>query len=465
MQRWPESFSFVLFFAVLFGGLCACAGQEYGWKAGVAKAVITPAEPIWMAGYGARRKPSEGVRQDLHVKALALQDETGRISVLVTLDLADLKRDFSDLIAQRCRKQFGLSRDRLVLNESHTHSGPVTGYPPAYAEVSAQQAAAIRRYTSGLLDKVIETVGASIRNLSPARLAFEQGLAGVAVNRRRARVRSLPGPVDHDVPVLSVRDADGGLRAVVVGYACHATALGDYQISGDWPGFAQVEIEKAQPGATALFVQGCGADANPLPRYQGTDPKLVHHSVALAATYGKILAAAADLVLHGKMKPLGGPINSAFELVDLPFHQPLTREELEARLNDSDAPTRRYAQQLLVMLDRDANLRDRYPYPVQVWQFGRSLKFIALGGEVVVDYSLRLKAEHGWDNTWVAGYSNDGFGYVPSLRVLREGGYEGGDANRNLPGRFGAAIEEIIVEKVSDLVKRTSAPGPGGAAQ
>ena len=97
---------------------------------------------------------------------------------------------------------------------------------------------------------------------------------------------------------------------------------------------------------------------------------------------------------------------------------------------------------------------------MHVWRFGNGLKLIALGGEVVVDYSLRLKAQHGWDDTWVAGYSNDVFGYVPSRRVLKEGGYEGGDAliNRPFPGPFAPEIEETIATKVDQLVQKVRKP-------
>jgi hypothetical protein len=107
---------------------------------------------------------------------------------------------------------------------------------------------------------------------------------------------------------------------------------------------------------------------------------------------------------------------------------------------------------MLRTIEREGKLPSHYSYPVQVWQFGPSLTLIALGGEVVVDYSLRLKAQHGWEDTWVAAYSNETFAYVPSERVLKEGGYEaqGGDG-----GPFGAATEEIIVEKVNDLVRLT----------
>lgn len=433
--------------------LSAATAPQTAWRAGVAKVVITPTEPIWMAGFGSRTKPSEGVRQDIYARALALQDESGKPSVVVTLDLAGIEREMADAITDQCQGRFGITRDRLILNISHTHSGPVAGLAlmPLY-DLNAQQLDVVRRYTKTLIEKTVGCVGASIQNLSPATLGFGQGLAGIAVNRRRVRLRSLPGPVDPDVPVLSVRDAGGKLLAVAVGYAAHATTLSDYLINGDWPGFALEEIEKAQPGATALFIQGCGADANALPR----------RDEELSRNYGKILAAAVAEVLRGKMTPLSGPLRTTFERVEVPFHQPPTREELQPRLHDKNVYIRLHAKRLLAELDRDGKLPVSYPYPVQVWQFGRGLKLIALGGEVVVDYSLRLKNEYGFDQTWVAGYCNDILAYIPSRRVLNEGGYEGGDSMIYFgrPGPFGAAVEEIIVEKVHDLVARTTEVAP-----
>jgi neutral ceramidase len=112
---------------------------------------------------------------------------------------------------------------------------------------------------------------------------------------------------------------------------------------------------------------------------------------------------------------------------------------------------------MLSQLDRGGKLPDRYPYPVQVWRFGKDMALISLAGEVVVDYSLRLKAQHGWNNTWVSGYCNDVFAYIPSRRVLLEGGYEGADAMivYGQPAPFGSAVEELIVEQVSDLMNET----------
>ena len=431
---------------MLLGGLTVLAA-EAPWKAGVARVVITPREPIWLAGYAARTKPSEGVLMDIYAKALALQDSSGAISVLVAADILGFTRKMSDEIAARLRQKYGLPRERLILSATHTHSGPVTGQllRPAYALDSAQSEV-IGRYTPWLLDQVVDVVGKAIANLAPARLEFEQGLAGFAVNRRRVGARNRPTVVDQDVPVLAVRSADGRLRALVFLYACHNTVLADYLINGDYAGFAQEALEKEHPGAAALFVAGCGADANPLPR----------RSVELARMYGQILAAAVREVLSGKMKPLEGPVQAALEHVDLPFQTPPSRQEFEARLNDRDALRRNHARQMLEILDREGRLPDRYPYPVQVWQFGKQLTWIVLAGEVVADYALRFKREYGPDTTWVAAYSNDVFAYIPSLRVLKEGGYEGGGAMiaYGQPAPFRAAVEEIVAEKVDELVGR-----------
>ena len=427
------------------------AWAEAGWKAGVAKVKITPTEPIWLAGYGSRDRPSGKVLQDIYAKALALQDESGAVSVLVSTDLLGFNRTMSEEVFEKARQRFGLTRDRLVINASHTHSGPATEQVlrPAYS-MSDENEAVVRRYTEDLLEKTVSVIARAVQNLEPADLEFEQGLAGFAVNRRRARKgkRHLPAPVDHDVPVLAVRTSKGGLKAIVFGYACHATVLSGYEINGDWPGFAQESLERTHSGAVALFVNGCGADANPLPR----------RSEDLARMYGEILAIAVNQVLDKEMNPVLGPLKTAFQRVDIPFQTPPTRSELEKRVASEEGSLRRHAEHLLAILDREGRIRDFYPYPIQVWSFGKGLTFIHLAGEVVVDYALRFKAEYGWDDVWVTGYSNEVFAYIPSLRVLKEGGYEGGGAMipYGQPGPFRAAVEEIIAEKVDELVRLTS---------
>jgi neutral ceramidase len=313
----------------------------------------------------------------------------------------------------------------------------------------------IRRYTARVLEQIVDLIGRAIGDLAPADVAFGQGTAAIGSNRRRLRdgTRQLPGVVDQDVPVLTVRAAGGALRTVVFGYACHATAgPADYQIGADWPGYAQAGIEGQFPGATAMFVNGCGADCDPAPR----------STVEAAQMHGDAMALAVSQVVRRNLRPVAGPLNTAFEHVDIPFQTPPTRQELESVLKTATGMRARHAKLLLGVLDREGKISDRYPYPVQVWRFGSGLTLIALGGETVVDYSLRLKKEYGWDTTWVAGYSNDVMGYIPSYRVLKEGGYEGGGAmvNYGRPGPLGDTVEEVIAGKVAELVRRVAGKPP-----
>jgi len=433
---------------LLAAGLHLPARGQGEWKAGVAVVNVTPRDPIPLAGFASRVKgPSHGVDADLHVKALALQDRSGKTAVIVTADLIGFNKSLSAAIAERCLKQYGVTRDRLLLNASHTHSGPMLGGGTAAGR------RAIDTYAARLIDQVVGVVGKAIAGLAPAEVRFGQGLAGFAVNRRRSRpnTRQFPGPVDHDVPVLAVRAPDGKLRAVLFGYACHATTMADYKVNADYPGYAQAALEKMNPGVVALFMQGCGADSNPLPRYHGEDREMIARSLELAGMYGRILAAGVDFVLRGKMTPVAGPLRSGFEYLELPFEPRPTREELELRAKSDDLERRAQAQRLVRDLDAGKTLPERNPFAMQVFRFGDGLKLIALGGEVVVDYALRLKAAHGWEDTWVAAYSNELAGYIPSRRVLLEGGYE---TRGGAGGAYSTAIEEMIVERLDLLLRR-----------
>jgi hypothetical protein len=432
---------------VLALGMISAFPVFAAWQASASRVDITPSQPIWLGGYAARTHVSEGVRQHIFVKALALKDDTGVVSVLVTSDLLGFPGDVSAPIFNRVQQQFGLPRERVILNSSHTHSAPVVGHmlSPAYPYGEAD-IKVVNAFTSKLEDQVVEAIGNAVKNLAPAELSFEQGFAGVAVNRRRVGHREYPGPVEQDVPVLVVRAPDQTVRAIVFGYACHNTVLDDYQINGDWAGYAQAALEQKYPGASAMFVEDCGADANPMPR----------RTVELAERYGEIIATAVDQVVHGKTQRVDGPLKAAFENVDLPFQKAPSREELETRTRSKNALEQRHARLMLKILDRDGKLPDHHAYPIQVWKFGNDMTFIALGGEVVVDYSLLFKQKYGFDKLWVAGYSNDVFAYIPSVRVLKEGGYEGGGAMiaYGQPAPFTPAVEDIIVQGVDGLMTR-----------
>jgi len=432
----------------------ATAAEPEIWRAGVARAKITPAAPMWMSGYAARDRPAEDTLNDLWAKALVIEDAGGHRVALVTLDLVGIDRRTSNRLRDRLQAEHGLSRSQVALCCSHTHSGPVVGNNLTamyFLDKAGQEQVA--EYTEALVETLVKLVGQAKAALEPARLAWTTGHATFAANRRNnpeadvARLRAegnLKGPVDHDVPVLAVSAADGDLTAVVFGYACHATVLDGYQWSGDYPGFAQTALEQSHPGVTALFWAGCGADINPLPRRQ----------VELARDYGKRLATAVDEALSGQRTPITGPLKSSYIEIELPFDKLPSTEQLKQEAASDNRYVASRARLLLAEIESGRPLAPTYPYPVQVWRLGGDVKWILLGGEVVVDYALELKHQLGPEATWVAGYTNDVMAYIPSRRVLGEGGYEGGGAMvyYGLPTVWAPQVEGLIVAAVDQLL-------------
>ena len=433
----------------------AADSTQLTWKAGVATINITPDRSLWMAGFARRKQASQGVALPLHAKALALQAGTANPVVLVTTDLLGLTARITDRVAAVLQKSHRIRRADLLFNASHTHCGPVVDQQLSVAyDLTPEQWADIRAYSAKLEEQLVAVVSEALKRVAPARVGYARGEAAFAANRR---VSFKPlGPVDHSVPILRIDNPNGTPVAMVFGYACHNTTLGDafVQYHGDYAGVAQAELEKRHQGATALFVAGCGADANPSPR--GTLELVQAHGVALADAVDRALPSATAIAPS---------LRTSYGTVDLHFVGSEARERWKQQLKVDPV----YLQRYDALMARQGPLPTKQPDPVQVWRFGSALTeragdareskgnltMVALGGEVVVDYALRLANENKNETMWVAGYSNDVFGYVPSLRVLREGGYEGADAMiyYGRPGPFTEDVEERIVRKVRDLMR------------
>ncbi len=421
------------------------------WQAGVSKVIITPKIPLWMAGYAARNRPADGKLTELWAKALWLEDVQDNPSVLITLDLIGLDRGLSQVICQRLEEHYGLQRHQIALCASHTHSGPVVGHnlwPMHYELLDEQQRSWTDEYADSLVQRIDDLVRQARDTRQPVRVKWGNGRTDFAVNRRSNREPDVPqrrsagtlqGPTDHDVPILALRTENDELLAVVFGYACHATVLDGYQWCGDYPGYAQQAVEEAHPNAVAMFWAGCGADQNPIPR----------RKTELAQQYGRQLADSVLATLQQSMQDVTSHLRCEYAEIDLPLDTLPTRAELEQQAADANPYVAARASRILADWDTGRPPSATYPYPVAVWQLGDEITWAFLGGEVVVDYALILK--DGDPRVWVAGYSNDVMAYIPSLRVLREGGYEGRDAMvyYGLPTAWSTSVEQRICEELT----------------
>lgn len=431
------------------------SAPTHSWKAGAATAVITPETLMWMAGYASRKAPAEGVETELFAKSLVFEDADGGRLALVTADLVSVPRSVRLATAEAVQKAHGIPPERLLINVSHTHCGPeLRVWRTWHTDDVERREREAEEYCAFLAETFTRLVGEALERRVEATTQYVHSKCGFAMNRRRpngkggfSNAPNPDGPVDHRVPVLQVRakEEDRNL-ALVFGYACHCTTLGHQKFNGDYAGYAQAEIERAHPGATALFVNGCSGDQNPYPRRE----------VAYAEAHGRSLALAVETALETPPRVLQGSIQAAMREIPLKFDTLPTRPELEVRAQSTtDKLDATLAKHLLGELDAGRELPTEYPYPVQVIRLGEELTLVALGGEVVVDYSLRLQKEIRDPVVWVAGYSNDVMTYIPSRRIWDEGGYEGGDAMKwNLfPARWHPEVEEVVVGAVHELRK------------
>lgn len=455
------SFAAALIFAMLLVAvLVPTPSAAAQWNAGVASVVITPEEPTWLCGYSSRDKPAEGKVHDLYAKALAIEDDQGTRLVMVTMDLGSVSEKITSTVAERVLKRYELPRKSLLLNVSHTHCAPeVAAEREVFHALPPDEEAKLASYIAWLEDQLVALIGAALEDLSPASLYVGKSSASFAYSRRFptdggfVNRQNPDGLVDRDVPVLQVRDTDGNLRAVLFGYACHNTTLAFYQYCGDYAGFAQEFLEADHPGVTALFMMGCGGDQNPYPR-QGPS------GLEYCREHGRELADAVDRALAGERTEVHGPLRVAYGVTKLDLEPAPTRDDLESDARTKSGHPQRKARYLLSVLDRGEVIPSTQTCPIHVARFGDDLLFVAISGETVVEYSVLCKRQFAGPFVWVAGYTDDVFAYLPTLRVLREGGYEGRDGivHQLVPTPFAPSVEQRVMELVDRLVDEVSQP-------
>jgi len=291
---------------------------------------------------------------------------------------------------------------------------------------------------------------------APGKLSWAKGSTSFAMNRRVivngkwTDFGETPnGPVDHDLPVLRVTDLRGKTIGLLLNYACHGTTLLPEHnfVHGDWMGASQQILEEKYPGATAMVAIGCAGDANPSPR--GDFQNVYQHATMISDEVNRLISADKFVELNSvpvvKMKH-----------VELSFaHVPNAKEFKEQ--SKLEAAVGLYARNSLEILARGGTISNTFSYPVQVWSFENQLAMVFLGGEVVVDYSLRIKREFNKEKMWVNAYSNDVSTYIASKRLFAEGGYEvdGSMPYYNHPSRLTEDTEERIMKAIHELL-------PGG---
>lgn len=425
-------------------------------EVGVARIDITPESPVRVSGYAARDKAETNkVLHRLSAKAIAFGSDEQRRSLFITVELLAIPRRITDKLVKQLGIMTGISPEQIVISASHTHGGPEIGpllnhlqcrgdYPSQYhfsdSLLELDQLIHLAEFTEMLSEKLVEVGLAALKNRKTSLVSWGQGELSFAVNRRTEG-----GPVDQSMPLLRIMDLDGTLRAILINYACHGITLGPEfnEIHGDWMGEAQKVIEERYPGVIALITIGCAGEAHPVK--QG--------KVDYLREYSQEIVYNIDKLLQNPLQPLTSVPVARMKWVRLPFERVPDVGELIEMAKDTTVQGY-YARLALDRIQRGEVLPTAVDYPIQTWVFDDKMVMVNMGGEVVVDYSIIVKRAFGAHRVWINAYSNDVSCYIPSKRILGEGGYEAETSMYwyNMPSRFREEIEDIIMDTLYELI-------------
>ena len=421
---------------------------------GFGRAKITPTESVWMSGYAGRRQGAQAKLDDLFVQTMVVQDRDGARALLVRIDVCVMRDTTVTQICDLIGERTGLMRRQIMVNVSHTHSGPAVDELYHYP-MSTEHRERLAGYMERIKAQCADAAEAAIQDLAPAHLEYGSGEAHFFHNRRGLDENGrytgmIPNPDNHTdrvVPVLKVSDLKGDIRGVVYGVACHCVTLGvNYEISADYAGYARMQLEKEIPNA--LFVTGCGADANPI------GGENVHEIVR---QHGADLADEVTRVVNGEMKSVKGFLQTQFRYVDLPLVSYESRSDIEEMREGpyADVGT---TDKLFAILSRGARIPQYYSAPFAVWKFGEDLTWVGLPEEAVSEYVPLLKQAVPQQSLWISGYCNDVSGYLPTKNIMKQGGYETrGLISETAAGWFAPEVENVVIDSVVDMVEAANA--------
>ena len=435
--------------AVLFQLSVSTFAAEPEFQVGFGRKKITPTESLWMSGYAGRRQGSTGVLDDLYAQAVAIRDRSGTRALLLRIDVCTLHDATITQICELIKQRTGLMRREMLVNVSHSHSGPAVDELYHYPMTTTHREK-LAAYMERLKALCADAAADALNDLQPAVLEFGTGEANFFHNRRGLDANGrytgmLANPDNHadrDVPVLRISNPDGSVRGVVFGVACHNVTLGaNYEFSGDYAGQTRIQLEQEIPHA--LFVTGCGADANPHRGANGHE---------LVRQHGVTLAKEVKRVMAQPMKSVRGPLKTVFRYVDLPLVTFSSRADVEQMRRGPFADFGN-VNKLLAILDRGAQLSATYSAPFAVWQFGNDLTLVGLPEETVSEYVPLLNNAVGKRTLWTAGYCNDVSSYLPTVRIMDQGGYETrGFIADTQAGWYAREAEKTLVEAVAQMV-------------
>jgi hypothetical protein len=424
----------VLFFFLLFGLTCQAsrlALAQTGWSAGVAEGKITPPVGTHLEGFEARPGPSTGIHDDLFVRALVVS-RNNTVIALVEADLVVVSKEAVTSIRNEASKQTAIPPEHILISATHTHGGP--GLKGNYGEFFVKTA--------------VETIVRAWQSRQPALIGATTVTHRGWVGMNRRHLESGFSPIDKQISILKICDAQRRLQAILYNYSCHPACLGpdNLLVTADWPYYVASKIRsKLGVGVKVLFFQGTEGDVNTgySAGLSSIGVPIPTRTYAYAQEIGEVLADAILARLPDVALQNDGLLETRDEKINLEYYTPSTVADADARLGQARAALRHLQDQHALQSQIDdariavsfaENDRERakdslkipqreYAAEIQAFRIGDA-GFVSFPGEFFVEIGLAVKRRSPLHPTFLLGLANDSIGYIPTPEYYPEGGYE-----------------------------------------
>ncbi len=436
---------------------------------GFGKREITPPLGAPIVGYYKQRF-NEGVIDPLYVRAALFRDGE-KSALILALDLCLVHKSWADRIREKVGKTFDIDPDAILINVSHTHSGPLT------AKDFASDLEADPAYVAFLEEQAFCAAGEAVMDLAPARLFTAEAQAkGISFVRRYRmkdgsyatnpapesadRIDCAVGEPDETVRTLIVR-REGADDIYLVNFGTHPDTVGYTYISADWPGYVCSTLEGAIPGSKCMFLLGPQGDVNHftpfLPkrgRLMSEKHKEDFREKALHARYMGRVIAGAVLGVCDRAEEIGTEgISFAVTEMKLPTNRMTEGLEEAKRINELYLAGKTqeagvsgrvvWARKVIRMSEAP----EFYPYNAYALKIG-DFVFSGVPGEPFTELGRRIYAASPFEHTMVCCLTNSACGYVPSGKAYEEGGYEATTSS------FAKGADDVFVQAAVEALKK-----------
>ncbi|MBS1820863.1 MAG: hypothetical protein JST61_02615 [Acidobacteria bacterium] len=437
--------------------------SEFGvLHAGVGRCDITPAPGTPQGGWGAQTH-ERGIEADMpmEVRALALAQADLRI-LIVDADAIGFDAEWTEKIVAAISELTKIDRRHIRFSCSHTHAGPNT-FRLKNISTGLDMATS---YLEGLPLRIAGAAWQALQKMRPVRIGA--GVGTCEINRNR-RVKSPEGetvvgvneevPADHSLGVIRIDNEDGDVHATVVHYSCHPTTCGwqNERFSPDYPGPMRQTVER-ELGGTCLFLQGAAGDLGPRRGFTGdlNVYRQLGHELGLAAAavaggihtreerqeYQSLMPSGANIAQYRYVEapPLQPVCTMVSQTLQLPIRElgsqekiahdlELLRKRVQELRDAGETEAMRLMQARATQMGwrmENARLyssRTHAEWPMQVIRLGE-IALVSVAGEPFSSIGTRIREQSPARYTFVSGYSNGGFGYIPDREAYTSGGYE-----------------------------------------